>query len=77
MDLDINEFLSGMKNLMNIQLNDEKYFKKAFNLMNEMDLIDSNNSGYIDKNDFIWFLTQKYETFTLDRLQTFIIGLAQ
>ena len=64
-DIESDEFVNGLKKLK-VKLN-IKDMQKVFNLM------DFDKSNYIDRNEFAMFLTQRYESKQLSRMQMAIL----
>ena len=65
-DIEFDEFSSGMHTL-NVSLTEDE-FKEVFNLM------DSDGAGYVDRTEFIMFLTQRFESNDLRRFQNAILS---
>ena len=64
-DIELDEFVNGLKKL-GVKLNN-KDMEKVFNLM------DFDKSSYIDRNEFSMFLTQRYESKQLSKMQMVIL----
>eukprot|EP01084_Bolivina_argentea_P033191 61427_1 len=64
-DIELEEFTNGMQDL-DVDLTDDE-IAQVFKLM------DSDNSTYVDRNEFIMFLTQRFESSELTRFQEAIL----
>ena len=65
-DIELEEFRNGMHDL-DAELNDDEV-EQIFKLM------DSDASDFIDSNEFVMFLTQKFESSELTRFQQAILS---
>ena len=65
-DIEFDEFSTGMHNL-NVSLTEDEV-KEVFNLM------DSDSSNFVDRTEFIMFLTQRFESNELRRFQDAILS---